>query len=407
MKTIAIETEPCSSIGWWIRFSDEDVIYTTSQMGDSINQGLRELNLKRFNKVSQSLKESDLANIMSENNNIQIVNNSWIIIPGMIQKPESHPILNKAGMVKYFNRFWLNSLLPCSEILKWIKSINDIEKCISENWKDYKKIVIKHPNIDWNWQWVFVISMNKHIKEQIECAMKKFETYFNNISEPHNILEDEFIIQNFIDWSIEWSITFSLQNNRLENWWIVQNVTKNWEYFLSTNHFWSMSDAERIRIQNELFFKLSGLLFELQKEWLRWNIWFDFIMDDERNIYIIECNWLHRSTWSTLPNSFCYNTKNNLFLWIPLNWERINQKYDIYDKDSMVTLAEDLQSHGTDQGRPQIMNIKTEWFEWNYPVSWISIAWSTLEDLKDLLLRTDLLSKKWEEYAKRLLDCIK
>ncbi len=407
MRTIAIETEPSSSIWWWIRFSDEDVIYTTNQMGDSLNQGFRELNLKRFNKVSQSLKKSDLADIMLEDNNIQIVNNSWIMIPGMVQKPESHPILNKVGMVKYFTKFWLDELLPRSEVLKWIKSVDDIEKCINENWKDYKKIIIKHPNIDGNGQWVFVISKDKPLKEQIEWAMKKFETYFTNISEPHNILEDEFIIQNFVEWGIEWSITFSLQNNRLENRWMVQNITNNWEYFLSTNHFWSISDAERIRIQNELFFKLSGLLSGLQREWLRWNIWFDFLMGDDWKIYIIECNWLHRSTGSTLPNSFCYNTKNNLFLWIPLNWERINPKYDIYDQDSMARLAGDLQSYWTEPWRPQIMNIKTEWFEWNYPVSWISIAWSTLEELKDLLLRTDLLSKKWEEYVKRLLDCIK
>ena len=45
-------------------------------MCDSVNQGLRELNLKRFNKISQSLKKSDLADIISEDNNIQIVNNS-------------------------------------------------------------------------------------------------------------------------------------------------------------------------------------------------------------------------------------------------------------------------------------------------------------------------------------------
>ncbi len=131
------------------------------------------------------------------------------------------------------------------------------------------------------------------------------------------------------------------------------------------------------------------------------------MMGDDWKIYIIECNWLHRSTGSTLPNSFCYNTKNNLFLWIPLNWERINQKYDINNQNNMVHLAEDLQSHWTESWKPQIMNIKTEWFERNYPVSWISIAWSTLEELKDLLLRTNLLSKKWEEYVKRLLDCIK
>ena len=376
-------------------------------MGDSINKWIRGLNLKRFGKISQSLKKSDLMNIISEDNNIQIVNNSWIIIPGMVQEPKSHPILNKVGMLKYFNRFWLKSLLPHSEVLKWINCIDDIEKCIDKNWKDYKIIVIKHPNIDWNGQWVFMISKDKPIREQIECAMKKIENYFSNISKTYNILEDEFIIQNFIDWSIEWSITFSLQNDRLENWWIVENVTKNWEYFLSTNYFWSISDAEKIRIQNELFFKLSGLLSELQKEWLRWNIWFDFIMTDDWYIYIIECNWLHRCTGSTLPNNFCHNTKNSLFLWIPLNGERINQRYDIYDVNNMITLAENLQSHWTEPGRPQIMNIKTEWFEWNYPVSWISIAWSTLEELKDLLLKTDLLSKKWEEYVKRLLDCIK
>jgi hypothetical protein len=45
-------------------------------MSDLSNCDLRNLNLKRFNKVSQSLKKEELAEILSENNNIQIVNNS-------------------------------------------------------------------------------------------------------------------------------------------------------------------------------------------------------------------------------------------------------------------------------------------------------------------------------------------
>ena len=111
MRTIAIETEISPSIWWWIRFSDEDVIYTTNQMSDLSNCDLRNLNLKRFNKVSQSLKKEELAEILSENNNIQIVNNSWIEIPWMIQNPKFHPILNKGTMIEYFKRFWLNSII--------------------------------------------------------------------------------------------------------------------------------------------------------------------------------------------------------------------------------------------------------------------------------------------------------
>lgn len=407
MRTIAIETELSPSIWWWIRFSDEDVIYTTNQMSDLSNCDLRNLNLKRFNKVSQSLKKEELAEILSENNNIQIVNNSWIEIPWMIQDPGYHPILNKGVMIEYFKRFWLNSLIPYSQTIKSINSISDIEKFIEKNCKDYKKVVIKHPNIDWNGQWVFVITKDKPIREQIESALKKFNDYFVNISEPHDVINDEFIIQEFIEWDVEWSITFSLQNNRIENWWMVQNITRNWEYFLSTNHFWYLDKSKRIKIQNDLLFKLSELLTELQREGLRWNIWFDFLLDKNWNIRILECNWLHRTTGSTLPNSFWYNTKNNLFLWIPLNKDRINERYDLYNKKDMLTLAEDLQSFWTRAGEPQIMNIKTEWFEWNYPVSRISVAWNTLEELKDLLLKTGLLSQKWENYAKRLLDSIK
>ena len=45
----------------------------------------------------------------------------------------------------------------------------------------------------------FVITKDKPIREQIESALKKFNDYFVNISEPHDVINDEFIIQEFIE----------------------------------------------------------------------------------------------------------------------------------------------------------------------------------------------------------------
>jgi len=116
MKTICIETKISSSIGGGIRYSWDDLLYTTNR---SFNDPLRDHNLRRLWKYTKTISQKDIYNILDENNNIQIVSNDWSVnIPWFYKNPKNHPILSKTWIIELFIKNNLELYLPKSIIVK-------------------------------------------------------------------------------------------------------------------------------------------------------------------------------------------------------------------------------------------------------------------------------------------------
>lgn len=179
----------------------------------------------------------------------------------------------------------------------------------------------------------------------------------------------------------------------------------NSEYFLSTNFHPYLTEIENLRITDQLSTDLLPILQQLQTEGTRGNVGFDLLYqrsNDKVKAYILESNGIHRTTGSTLPNSFAYNTDNKLFIWIPLSARYLAEWYNSFNKESLTALSQLLQSAGTDSGKPQIMNMRYEWVTSWYPVVWIASSWNTINELYDLYLKLGFLNTLGEKYVKDL-----
>jgi hypothetical protein len=58
MKTVCIETNPSSAIGGGIRYSNENILYTTYP--DAVDDKIRNHNLARFDKEVQVIVKNEL-----------------------------------------------------------------------------------------------------------------------------------------------------------------------------------------------------------------------------------------------------------------------------------------------------------------------------------------------------------
>ncbi len=408
METICIEDELSQAIWWWIRLtSQEDIIYTTNT--SNLVDKVRLDNLFRFWLEVEELTKKKVLKILYDDNNIQILNNSWKLqIPWFYKNPEKHKILSKIWIYEYFKKYNIIDYLPKSYFISSDKKdkIDEILKVIRSKFSQEDKIVLKHPLLDGNWNWVWIInnySSKNKLKKSIEESLSKFRKKWWN-------LNSELLIQEFVENKIwEWSITFSIQNYRIENWGLVHNYTDNWWYFSSDNFFWFLSLEEKLKLEKQIETDLRNLLEWLNKEWIRGNIWFDLIFSKENNqikVFIIEANWIHRTTWSTLPNNFAYNTWNEKFLWIPIAKRFIKEKYQDFSERSLLEIANILKSFWKSFWQEQIMNIKCEGQEWWYPVLWLSAAWENPDNLVELYLKLDIFNENWIRYLKEIFNKI-
>ncbi len=413
MKTICIETQPSSAIGWWVRLSSDEIIYTSYQW--DFYDPIRTHNCKRFSKEIKKICKSSLYNILNENNNIQIVHNNWDSwIAGLYTSPESHSILSKTWLVKIFlNDEKMKKYIPKSIIIPASEvSIEKIIDVIEEGFVSGSKFVLKHSMIDGNWNGVGISEYDwvySNLKCSIQNICAKFANYLKEWET--NLFNSEYLIQEFIwNQSREGSITFSIQNNRIENRWLVNNVTENWEYFWSTNFFSYINNDEKYKIEKSIEFDFNDLLINLQSQWIRGNVSFDLLFTYDNwswFTYVLECNGIHRTTGSSMPNSFCFNTKNDVFLWVPLSKKRLSEKHKDLTPNKMLDLAIFLQWFWIEQKTPQIMNIKTEWFERWYPVAWIAVAGATINELVDLFNSASLTNNAWKNYVNKIFDKMK
>jgi hypothetical protein len=394
MKTICIETKISSSIGGGIRYSWDDLLYTTNR---SFNDPVRDHNLRRLWKCAKTISQKDIYNILDEKNNIQIVSNDWSVdIPWFHKNPQNHPILSKTWIIELFIKNNLERYLPKSIIVKQ----NNIYDTIKLNFLSWEKVVIKHPAIDWNWTWVSILENNSSLKTNIVDTLNKFILYFK--WDTSSVLWCNYLLQEYILDSLwEWSVTFSIQNDRIENRWIANNIVEWWGYFASTNIFSYMNKEDIDDILSKIEKDFQWLLTSMQKEGVRWNVWFDIIFQkkwESIKPYVLECNGLHRMTGSSMPNNFANNTKNNLFLWLPISKKYLSWKYQDLSNKSLIRLADKFQSLWNDDWKPQIINIKLDWIDRWYPVLWISVAGNYKEEMFHLLNNVHITNKYWDDY---------
>jgi len=410
MKNICIETKSNSAIGWWIRYSWEEELFTTFNWNTS--DTLRIANCNRFGKKIVPLSHKEMANVLLDDNNIQIVTNDWTHwIDWMYKTPKNHPLLSKTGIISLLKQYpTLYSYIPKSYISHF-HNFDPIfvRESIISNFSIWSKLILKDSKIDWNWNWVFVIEYNWNIEKldkDIRIALFKFNYYYK-VGYQNN-QRYEIVIQEFIEsCENEWSVTFSIQNNRIENRWLVNNVTKNWEYFCSSNYIPFLDNTEWKIIEQKIESDLQPLLKALQQEWIRGNIWFDLLFKKEANkiqTYILECNWIHRTTWSTLPNSFAFNTKNKLFLWMPLSTKKLKPELNNIHYQDLTHLAKYFESKGNTLRQPQVINIKYEWLERGIPTIRLSVVWNTISDIKDVFDSLNITSIEWGKYIQQNLN---
>jgi len=418
MKTICIETHVDSAIWWWIRLPEDRIIYSTQ--ANTERDLVRAMNLQRFNIDVRTLNPDEYSSIIwNDNINIQIWSNNWSLsIPWLYPTPKTHPILSKAGLIWLIqNTTWLDKYIPKSAIIsrndthKEASLIHNIQKSIADNFSIHSKIAIKNAIMDGNGNWVWFIDYDD--KPSLTTWLQKLIDKFTMKAwgKVEKVLYSDYVIQEFIDNKIwEWSISFSIQNNTIETRWLANNTVWDWEFFGSTNYHPYLEKSEYDTLQDTLSKDLLPLLQSLQKEWVRGNVWFDILYQRANgNIkaYILESNWIYRTTGSTLPNCFGYNTKNDFFIGIPIIPKYINSDYMPLTPWTLLTLSKHLMALWTTPGEAQIMNIKSEWINLWYPVLWIAGAWPTIKEIQDLYLHAWLLNNAGKEYIKKIFATMK
>ena len=165
-----------------------------------------------------------------------------------------------------------------------------------------------------------------------------------------------------------------------------------------------------MEIEQLLWNKLLPLLQKLQLQGVRGNIWFDFLYkknDKDIIILILESNGIYRTTWSTLPNSFAYNTGNQFFLGIPISIKYLDQRYHNLSYQSLARITHILEWIWTDRWKKQAILLKCDWVEWWYPVFWISFS---AEDRNDLLENPfnwiKIFSNSGQNYINKIMESI-
>ncbi len=350
--------------------------------------------------------------------NIQIWSNNWSLhIPWLYPTPKTHPILSKSGLIWLIqNTPILDKYIPKSVIINK-GSINEnslllyIHEVIEDNFTLGTKIVIKNSIMDGNGNWVWFIDYNdpSSLTIWLQTIIDRF--IHKAWDKKEKVFWSDYVIQEFIDNKIwEWSISFSIQNNSIETRGLANNTVWDWEFFWSTNYHPYLDQSEQDIIQDELSKDLLPMLETLQKEWVRGNIWFDILYqrtDGKIKVYILESNWIYRTTWSTLPNCFWYNTKNKYFIGVPIIPKYLHSDYIPLNQWTLLAMAKHFMTLGTTLGEAQIMNIKSEWINLWYPVVWIAGAWPTIEEIQNLYSYAWFLNSDWEEYIKKIFATMK
>lgn len=412
MQTICIETHIDSAIWWWIRLPEDRIVYST--LSESTNDLVRAINISRFNLTVIPLSPDQYSKIIWRDYiNIQIwSNNGSLPIPWLYSTPKTHPILSKSGLIWIIQQTpWLDQYIPKSIIINKT-SINEesciqcIQQVIEDNFIPGTNIVIKNSIMDGNGNWVWFVSYdNSHsLSIWLQTIIDRFTQ--KAWGKKEKVYWSDYVIQEYINNKIwEWSISFSIQNTSIEKRGLANNIVWDWEFFWSTNYHSYLDQAEIDKIQHELSDNLLPVLEKLQKEWVRGNIWFDILYQrtaDKLKVYILESNGIYRTTWSTLPSCFCYNTKNKYFIGIPIIPKYLNNDYIPLNEWSLLTMAKHFISLGTKISETQIINIKSEWINIWYPVIWIAGAWPTIEQIQDLYLRAWFLNSNWQQYVKKI-----
>ena len=409
MKTVCIETDPSAAIGWGVRYYDENALYTTLQ--STCLDPIRDCNLMRFKKEVKKLTDNDLKMVLEEDNNIQIISNngtSWIL--WLYNNLENHTILSKSWIVDSFRSHKLETYLPKSIIIA--KDEVTIDKLCSEIEKKFciwEKIVIKHAGIDGNWNGVGMTTYTDNklqLRIAIQNIVEKFLHHFK--WDIKQTFWDSYLIQEHISDIIwEWSITFSIQNKMIENRWLSNNIVSGGEYFWSTNVFSYLNKEQEEIITETIYRDFSPLLIQLQDDGIRWNVWFDILFQEQEwsiKTFILECNWIHRMTWSMVPKNFAYNTENNVSVWLPIAQKYLNEKYQDLSNNSLLKLANNLESFWTNFWEDQIMNIKYEWAERWHPVLWIAAAWSYQKQLFQLFHDAKITNNLGTDYIRQIFE---
>jgi hypothetical protein len=404
MKTVCIETTPSAAIGWGIRYDNENFLYTT--FSGTVDDRLREHNLARFDKEIMTTTKNELWSILQEDNNIQIISNHGVQkIPWLYKFPENHPILSKTWIINIFWDNGLSSYLPRSFIIPHVQvNLDSIIEKIKTNFLSWSKIIIKHSWIDGNGSGVWIIDYKQNwnnLKKDVASVIDKFSKHFD--WDQNMVFWSDYLIQECLsDILGEWSITFSLQNTTVENLWLANNVVLWWEYFWSTNIFPYLHKEQAAIISNQIQRDFSSVLSQLQQEGVRWNVWFDIIFKNTSwkvIPYVLESNWIHRMTWSIMPNNFAHNTKNEVFLWLPISKRYLAYEYQDLSVHSLLNLAQKLEWFWTTDWQEQIMNIKCEWLEWWHPALRIALAWPSQNELFQLFRDSWITNEAWKEYV--------
>ncbi len=408
MKTICIETSPSAAIGGGIRYYSNDAIYSTFQ--NTIEDKVRDHNLARFQKEVKKVCPDDIVTLLKEDNNIQIVHNEGIsLFPWLYPYPEQHPILSKTWMVDILFAHKLESYLPASLIIpKEQVNMTRIINEIKMHFTLWSKIVIKHAWIDGNGSGVDIIEYKNgaSLQHQIQWVLEKFSKGLNG--NRHELFASDYLLQEYISDALgEGSITFSLQNNRIENLWLANNVVIWWEYFWSSNVFPYMDRGQSIMLSNKLQKDFLPLLTKLRQEGVRGNVWFDILFQNQWwtiKTYVLECNGIHRMTGSLMPSNFAYNTQNPIFVWLPIAQKYLADNYQWMSQKSLLQLAQTLAWFWVKEGKPQIMNIKCEWHQRWHPVVWIASAWDSQKDLFQLFYDSKITNNRGNEYISNIFE---
>lgn len=417
MKTICIETHIDGTIWGWIRLPSDRILYTILE--DANNDVVRTMNLKRFNITTIPFPSEDYGEIIkSKDINIQICSNNWnLAIPWLYISPKNHPILSKSWLIDLMLQFpWLKKYIPKSIIVngfllskeKIVTILHDV--ILSSFWKS-ARIVIKNAILDGNanWVWFLTYSTKDELMVKLQDIISKFlSKVWQNI---WKVFESDYVIQEYITDKIwEWSISFSIQNQNIESWWLANNVVIDGAFFWSTNYYPYFSGKEWTIVENEIYDALLPLLIKLQWEWVRGNVWFDILYQRREwaiKPFILESNGICRTTWSTLPNCFCYNTKNDIFIWIPIIPKYLAKNYADLDNLALQNLASKFMSLGMKDWETQIMNIRSEWLQWWYPVLRIVAAWTHIQEVEQIYFDADFLNSAWNEYVRSIVTIMK
>jgi len=411
MKIVCIENTPSTAIGWGVFLWDNtDTLFTTQQA--NLCNPLVVRNLQRLQRKINPLPKVLLDWITKQEDvHFQIASNEWNNnIPWLLQNSERHKILAKSWLIEILWQYpSLRRYLPRSQVISldvnpWEYVLNQLKWFVSEN----KMVVLKCSALDWNGRGVWFINTDStHLCNDIDLILSKFWDILS--TDGLSLKDSEYVIQEFLEsgkW--EWSVTFSIQTSWIELWWLAHNVVVNGEYFASSSITPFMSDEEKLKLKESLLSDFLPLLESLRIQWIRGNIGFDLLFcqvwDKDNVPFVLESNWIHRTTWSTLPNNFARNTGNNSFFWFPIHARFLSNDYSTLNSSSMLKLSKQMELQWIISWQPQIMALKYEGTEWWYPVIWIGLAGhSKLDDIFYFVKNTHILNSDWEQYLQKVL----